>query len=136
VCLVLALLPASIVPAQTPPEAKVVPKEFPESDNTLNTLVLKAGTAIQLRTTAPLSSATAKVGDLLELRVSEAVVLDGQVVIARNARAAGHVSEAREHRRLSRPGREGVFQQPQAFTLTTLTAVLLVKKLRQQYSKT
>jgi hypothetical protein len=95
------LLWASIVPAQSPPEASVAPKELPASHNTF---VLKAATAVQLRTTAPLSSATAKVGDLFELRVSEAVVLDGQVVIARNARATGHVSEAREHRRLSRPG--------------------------------
>ena len=47
---------------------------------------------------------TAKVGDVFELRVSEAVVLDGRVVIARNARATGHVTDAREHRRLSRPG--------------------------------
>jgi hypothetical protein len=98
--LILALLPASIVAAQSPPEARLVP----ESATSDNTLVLKAGIAIQLRTTAPLSSATAKVGDLFELRVSEAVVLDGRVVIARNARATGHVSEAREHRRLSRSG--------------------------------
>jgi hypothetical protein len=53
--LILALLPASIVPAQSPPEARVVPKELAASDNTF---VLKAGIAIQLRTTAPLSSAT------------------------------------------------------------------------------
>src|SRR5262249_15021152 len=100
-CLFLAPLPASIVTAQSPPATKEVPTELPASDTTI---VLKAGTAILLRTTAPLSSATAKVGDLFELRVREAVVVNGRVVIARNAPATGHITEAQEHRRLSRPG--------------------------------
>src|SRR6266481_2793749 len=98
--LTLILLP-SLMAAQSPRQASAVLSGSASADNAV---VLKAGTAVQLRTNTPLSSATAKVGDVFELRVTEAVAVEGRVVIAHNARATGHVSEAQEHGRLSRAG--------------------------------
>jgi len=63
------------------------------------------GTKIRLRLDQTLTSATADEGQTVELSVTEAVKVDGQVVIPENARATGTVVLAQAKRRMGRAGK-------------------------------
>ncbi len=68
-------------------------------------LTLRNGTAIHLKLGKTISSATAHVGDAVELQVAEQVIVDGILVIPSGAGATGLVTEAEPKKRLGRGGK-------------------------------
>jgi hypothetical protein len=71
-------------------------------------LVLLDGTPIHLRLGKTISSASAHVGDQVELEVSEEVVVDGLSVIPKGAVATGVVTDAEPKKRMGRGGKLGL----------------------------
>jgi len=71
-------------------------------------LILPDSTPIRLKLSKALSSADAKVGDDVELSVSEDVVVDGLLIIPAGAIAAGVVNEAEPKKALGRGGKLGI----------------------------
>jgi len=71
-------------------------------------LTLPNGAPIKLKLNKPLSSETAHVGDVVDLTVTEDVLIDGLCVIARGASAVGIVSEAEPKKRLGHGGKLGL----------------------------
>ncbi len=63
------------------------------------------GTTISVRLMEPLSSATAKTGDVVTFEVVEDVVINGQVVIKQGTPARGTIVESAAKRRMGRAGR-------------------------------
>lgn len=72
---------------------------------TESAIVLRAGTPVPLVTLAEISSKTHKQGDRFEMAVSEDVLVDGQVAIARDARAVGEIAEHRAKGAFGRAGK-------------------------------
>jgi len=68
---------------------------------------LRNGTPIRLRLGKPISSATAHVGDAVDLQVVEDITVDGLVVIPRGAAATGVVKEVEPRKRLGHGGKLG-----------------------------
>jgi hypothetical protein len=68
-------------------------------------IVIPDGTKIRLRLDQTLSSGTADEGQTVELSVTEAIKVDGRVVIAEGARASGTVVMAQAKRRMGRAGK-------------------------------
>jgi hypothetical protein len=90
---------------------------------------LRDGTRVAVRLSEPLSSATAKSGDIITFEVLENLVIDGDVVIKAGTPARGTVVEAAEKRRMGRAGKL-------AYTLTETTSVdRQVIKLRASQDK-
>jgi hypothetical protein len=87
-------------PAPPPAPANPVPAGFD--------LTLPNGTPVHLRLSKSLSSETAHVGDVVDLTVSEEVLVDGLCVISRGAAAVGIVSEAEPKKRMGHGGKLGV----------------------------
>ena len=83
--------PTEVAPS-TPP--------LPASD-----FILHNGTPIHLKLGKNISSATAHVGDVVDLHVSEEVIVDGLSVIPKGAAAAGLVTEAEPKKRLGHNGK-------------------------------
>jgi hypothetical protein len=71
-------------------------------------LTLPNATPIKLKLNKSLSSETAHVGDVVDLTVTEDVVIDGLCVIPRGASAVGIVSEAEPKKRLGHGGKLGL----------------------------
>jgi hypothetical protein len=69
---------------------------------------LPNGVPIHLKLSKAISSATAHVGDQVELEVVEEVVIDGLCVIAKGAPAIGVVTEAEPKKRMGHGGKLGV----------------------------
>jgi len=69
---------------------------------------LPNGIPIHLKLSKTISSATAHVGDQVELEVVEEVVVDGLCVIAKGAPAVGVVTEAEPRKRMGHGGKLGV----------------------------
>ena len=57
-------------------------------------ITIPDGTKLRVRLDQPLSSATAEVGQAVELTVAEAVKIDGSVAIKEGSRATGTITEA------------------------------------------
>jgi len=70
-----------------------------------NVMTLRNGTPIHLKLEKTMSSATAHAGDVVELRVSENVMVDGLLVIPSGAEATGVVTEAETRKRLGHGGK-------------------------------
>jgi len=68
-------------------------------------VVVPDGTKVRVRLDQSLSSATADEGQTVELSVSEAIRVDGTMVVAEGARATGTVVTAQEKRRMGRAGK-------------------------------
>src|SRR5580704_532931 len=88
-------------PAKTP----VPPSNAPAS---AQFLVLLDSTPVRMKLGRALSSADAQVGDEVDLEVSEDVVVDGLLVIAKGANASGVVNEAEPKKAMGRGGKLGV----------------------------
>jgi hypothetical protein len=71
-------------------------------------LILLDSTPVHMKLGKALSSADAQVGDEVGLEVSEDVVVDGFLVIAKGANAVGVVNEAEPKKALGRGGKLGV----------------------------
>lgn len=63
------------------------------------------GTKLRVRLDQSISSATAEQGQAVELSVTEAVKIGGQIVIPDGARVSGTVTEAQEKRHMGRAGK-------------------------------
>jgi hypothetical protein len=82
-------------PAGVAPSAPSNPSEF----------TLRNGTPIHLKLGKTISSATAHVGDAVDLQVAEEVIVDGLAVIPRGAAATGLVKEVEPRKRLGHSGK-------------------------------
>ena len=67
--------------------------------------VVPDGTKVRVRLDQSLSSATADEGQTVELSVTDAIHVDGKLVVAEGARATGTVVIAQEKRRMGRAGK-------------------------------
>jgi hypothetical protein len=85
-------------------QAETAPKAAPSPSD----LTLLNGTPIHLILGKTISSATAHVGDIVELTVVEEVVVDGLSVVPRGAKAIGMVSDVEPKKRLGHGGKLGV----------------------------
>jgi len=91
---------------RTPYDAPVKPTEvarsapLPASD-----FILPNGTPIHLKLGKTISSATARVGEVVDLRVVEEVIVDGLSVIPSGAAAIGLVTDAEPKKRMGRGGK-------------------------------
>jgi hypothetical protein len=68
-------------------------------------LTLPNGTPIHVKLTKAISSATAKVGEVVEFEVSQEVLVDGVRVIPIGAKASGTVTEAEPKKRMGHGGK-------------------------------
>jgi hypothetical protein len=66
---------------------------------------LRDGTRVTVRLAEPLSSATAKEGEVVTFEVLEDVVVDGEVIIRAGSPARGAIVEAAKKRRMGRAGK-------------------------------
>lgn len=86
------------------------------------TVTLYADTEVPLETTAPLSSKTSVKGDLIAMRTSRDVLVDGRVIIAKGTPAAAQVSDARAKGALGMSGK--LLVQPLYLTIGNTTVRL------------
>jgi len=84
-----------------------VPDTAPKTRTDSAELLLANGTPIHLKLSKSLSSATAKVGDIVELEVTEDVAVDDVTVIPRGAIASAMVKEAEPKKRMGHGGKLG-----------------------------
>ena len=91
------LTPYDERPAPPPPPIKTVPAGFD--------LTLANGTPVHLKLGKTISTASAHVGDVVELHSAEEVVVDGVTVIPIGATAVGIVTEVEPKKRLGRGGK-------------------------------
>jgi len=91
------LTPYDERPAPPPPPIKTVPAGFD--------LTLANGTPVHLKLGKTISTASAHVGDVVELHAAEEVVVDGVTVIPIGATAVGIVTEVEPKKRLGRGGK-------------------------------
>ena len=83
--------------AAPPPPVKAVPAGFD--------LTLANGTPLHLKLGKTISTASAHVGDVVELHAADEVIVDGITVIPIGATAVGIVSEVEPRKRLGRGGK-------------------------------
>jgi hypothetical protein len=86
------------------PHAELAPNAAPSPSE----LILPNGTPIHLILRKTISSATAHVGDIVELTVAEEVIIDGLAVVPSGARAVGIVSDAEPKKRMGHGGKLGL----------------------------
>lgn len=91
------LTPYDEHPAPPPPPIKTVPDGFD--------LTLANGTPVHLKLGKTISTASAHVGDVVELHAAEEVVVDGLTVVPIGATAVGIVTEVEPKKRLGRGGK-------------------------------
>ena len=91
------LTPYDEHPAPPPPPIKTVPAGFD--------LTLANGTPVHLKLGKTISTASAHVGDVVELHAAEEVVVDGLTVVPIGATAVGIVTEVEPKKRLGRGGK-------------------------------
>jgi hypothetical protein len=86
------------------PHAEPAPKATPSASE----FILLNDTPIHLALGKTISSATAHIGDVVELKVVEEVVVEGLSVIANGATAIGIVTDAEPKKHLGRGGKLGL----------------------------
>ena len=84
---------------------------------------LSADTEVRLETVVALSSKTSVKGDLVALRTTQDLVVDGKVIVPKGAAATGQVSDARAKGALGMSGR--LIIQPLYMTVGSTTVRLL-----------
>lgn len=93
---------------RTPYDAPATPTEASASaPSSATEFTLHNGTPIHLKLGKTISSATAHVGDVINLQVAEEVTLNGLVVIPRGAAATAVVMQAEPKKRLGHGGKLG-----------------------------
>jgi hypothetical protein len=105
-----AAQPKTVQPARerTPYDAPATTTEAaPPAPSSSTEFTLRNGTPIHLKLGKTISSATTRVGDVLDLLVAEEVTLNGLVVIPRGAAATAVVTEAEPKKRLGHGGKLG-----------------------------
>jgi hypothetical protein len=102
--------PKTVQPTRerTPYDAAAVPTEAaPPAPTSATEFTLRNGTPIHVKLNKTISSATAHVGDVVDLQVVEEVSVNGLVVIPRGAAATAVVTEAEPKKRLGHGGKLG-----------------------------
>jgi hypothetical protein len=102
--------PKTVQPARerTPYDAPAAPTEAASpAPSSLSEFTLRNGTPIHLKLGKTISSATAHVGDVVDLEVVEEVMVNGLVVIPKGAAATAVVTEAEPKKRLGHGGKLG-----------------------------
>ncbi len=93
---------------RTPYDAPAARAEVaPAVPHSPSDFTLRNGTPIRLKLGKTISSATAHVGDAVELQVVEPIIVEGLSVIPRAAAATGLVTEAEPKKRLGHGGKLG-----------------------------
>jgi hypothetical protein len=93
---------------RTPYDTPAAPTEATApAPSSATEFTLHNGTPIHLKLGKTISSATAHVGDVINLQVAEEVTLNGLVVIPRGAAATAVVTEAEPKKRLGHSGKLG-----------------------------
>jgi hypothetical protein len=93
---------------RTPYDAPTAPTEAaPPAPSSSTEFTLRNGTAIHLKLGKTISSATAHVGDVVDLQVVEEVLVNDLVVVPRGAAATAVVTEAEPKKRLGHGGKLG-----------------------------
>src|SRR5467141_3287723 len=91
---------------RTPYDAPVKPTEAaPSTSLAPSDLTLRNGTPIHLKLGKTISSATAHVGDVVDLQVLEEVIVDGLSVIPQGSAAIGLVTDAEPKKRMGHGGK-------------------------------
>ena len=86
-----------------PPPAAAAP--VPVKHSAEGFPILEDGTPVRLSLARSLSSAESRVGDRVDFKVVDPVVLDGVTVVPKGALAWGKIAEAKRKRRLARGGK-------------------------------
>jgi hypothetical protein len=89
-------------------DPKAHPETSPSAPSSDSGFTLLNGTPIHLALAKTISSSSAHVGDVVELKVLEEVAVDGVPVISRGATAIGIVTDAEPKKRLGRGGKLGL----------------------------
>jgi hypothetical protein len=89
-------------------EPTVAAEAAPKSPPSASDLTLVNGTPVHLVLGKTISSATAHVGDVVELQVTEEVAVDGLTVIPSGAKAVGIVTEVETKKRLGHGAKLGL----------------------------
>jgi hypothetical protein len=100
--------PKTVQPTRerTPYDAPAIHAEIaPSAPPSAFDFTLRNGTPIHLKLGKTISSATAHVGDVLDLKVSEEVTVDGLLVIPEDAVAIGLVTDAEPKKRMGHGGK-------------------------------
>jgi hypothetical protein len=100
--------PKAVQPTRerTPYDAPAVPTEVaPSAPTSLTEFTLRNGTPIHLKLGKTISSATAHVGDIVDLHVVEEVIVDGISVIPQGSAAIGLVTDAEPKKRMGHGGK-------------------------------
>lgn len=91
---------------RTPYDAPAIHAEIaPNAPPSASDFFLRNGTPIRLRLGKTISSATAHVGDVVDLKVAEEVTVDGLLVIPEGAAAIGLVMDAEPKKRMGHGGK-------------------------------
>src|SRR5256886_8301772 len=91
---------------RTPCDAPVKPSEVaPSAPPSPSEFTLRNGTPIHLKLGKTISSATAHVGEVVDLRVVEEVIVEGLSVIPSGAAAIGLVTDAEPKKRMGHGGK-------------------------------
>ena len=100
--------PKTVQPTRerTPYDAPAIHAEIaPSAPPSAFDFTLRNGTPIHLKLGKTISSATAHVGDVVDLKVSEEVTVDGLLVIPEDAVAIGLVTDAEPKKRMGHGGK-------------------------------
>lgn len=84
------------------------PEPAPKAKNAAAGFTLLNGTPIRLKLNKSISSASAHVGDPVDLEVVEEIAIDGIPVIPKGAQAIGAVTDAEPKKRMGRGGKLGL----------------------------
>src|SRR5690242_9916501 len=101
---VAALLVGSAIAQTKPSAAQAAPAPKLASTSSMDGYSLPIGTFIRMKLETPLSSATSQRGDRFGGRVTEAVKLNGRVIIPVGAAIEGDVTRVEEQRRYKGTG--------------------------------
>jgi hypothetical protein len=89
-------------------EPTVTAEAAPKAPPSTSELTLPNGTQVHLMLGKTISSATAHVGDVVELQVTEEVAVDGLAVIPNGAKAVGIITEVETKKRLGHGAKLGL----------------------------
>ena len=91
---------------RTPYDAPAIHAEIaPGAPSSASDFILRSGTPIHLKLGKTISSATAHVGDVVDLKVVEEITVDGLLVIPEGAVAIGLVMDAEPKKRMGHGGK-------------------------------
>ena len=134
--LALGLLLAACLPAAAQSNTEHMPPSQAAPEGVSPRLLLENGTPINLRALQTVSSASARVGDIVNFEVIFDVLRDGFPVIPRGSSASGTVTEVHNKRRMGRGGKLVIRLDSLQLTDGKKALLLLTQKVRGGNHKT